>query len=109
MAYQVPVTNGQIGNYESAKPMSTDDNYLVLEQEHVYNTLDAEHNDSKTIKANDVSQAENTEYQTPDPRNNNVSGINDENVYTPLNAESIDTADNINPNEIVTLQSMPQT
>ena len=109
VAYQVPVTNGQIGNYESATPTKTNDNYLVLEQEHVYNTLDAEHNDSKTIKAKDMSLAQNNEYQTPEPRNNNRSGINEENVYTPLNAETIDTTDNIDPNDTVTLQNIPPT
>ena len=109
MSYQVPATNGQIIIYESATPKRTDDNYLVLEQEHVYNTLNVEHDNSETIKANDMSRDQNNEYQTPELQNNNKSGINEENIYTPLNAETIGTADYIDPNETVTLQNMPPT
>ena len=107
VTYQVPTTNGQISHYESAKPNRTDDNYLVLEQEHVYNTIASEHDKSVTINSKDVSAGQNNIYQTTEPRNNNASGINEENAYTPLNAATIDRVDNSVPNVTTTLQSMP--
>ena len=82
----------------------------------MYNTIETDNTDnqiesteSATIKSENVSKVQDNEYLTLKPQNNNIPGIAEENVYTPLDAENLDKQDHIDQNETVSSQSMPQT
>ena len=82
----------------------------------MYNTLNTDDTDNQiqgnelaTIKSESVSKIQDNEYLTLKPQHNNISGIAEENVYTPLDAKNIDKQDHISLSETITLQSMQQT
>ena len=114
VTHQVQATNGQISHYESTTTRRTDDNYVELESENVYNTLDTDNMDNQTqdtesAKVTVENEAQTNEYLTFKPQYNNVSGIPEDMVYTPLDPENINNDAQIFSREAVTSQSMPET